>query len=468
MSPTPVVVTYCEGWDTEKRQPVRPLRRLTALGRHEAGAAYAVLLTVDGDPRALLHVDRGAGHLGLFGFDAVGRRALALAYQDFGDHLRLRSLSAWSHEADDEPEFGAAMSTTFEFKDGNRVRTWLDHRTGGRFESRATAPDAVTRIPAPEFGAWPVDGRMLRLSGPVEFSDAADPADEGAAPAEALWSAPGPAEPFALDSLFNRGTRVRDVQGETLEVLEPDAAGLLRLATGRVVAGDPFTTSLVGEHAREPFTVAVTPGEYPVETAEVRWDGQEWDMVAAARVRVSQAPTDTWEPALRPGQDERLLGPGQFYGFGVDSGLAAFMDAGAAEDLALLQSADPEGEAPETPGVVVFPSGMGDAAYPVWIGRDAEGAVTSFVAEMRLVGRGAEVLPPATVRSVRRVGGVAVLEADKGPAPVPFDSGALLSWVTGTVTQQSADRGGDSQEWMTTLRQRAAAYRAEELPPPLA
>lgn len=468
MSPTRVVVTYCEGWDTQTRQPVRPLRKLTAHGRHEAGDAYAVLLSVEGDPRALLHIDRDAGHVGVFGFDATGRRALAIEYRDFGDHLRLQSLAAWNHEADDEPEFGAAMSTTFEFRDGTRVRTLLDHRSRGRFESRATAPESVTRIPPLEFGSWPVDGRMMRAPGPVEFAEAPDPADEGTELPESPWTASRPAGPFAVTSLFTRGTRFRDTRGETLEVLDPDPAGVLTLPSGRVVAGDPFTTSLEGAHAREPFTVPVSPGDYPVETAEIRWDGQEWDMVAAARVRVSEAPTASWEPALRPGQDERLLGPGQFYGFGVDTGLAAFMAAEAASDLAVFQRASEAGEEADTPGVVAFPSGMGDGAYPVWIGRDADGAVTCYVADMCLLGRDAELLPPASEPAARLVSGVAVLPPDEGPAPVPFDSGALLGFVTGIVAEQSAVRAGSGSdgggdEWMSVLRQRAAAYRSEEI-----
>jgi len=34
-----------------------------------------------------------------------------------------------------------------------------------------------------------------------------------------------------------------------------------------------------------------------------------------------------WELALRAGQDPRLLGDGEFYGFGVDAGMACLVAA---------------------------------------------------------------------------------------------------------------------------------------------
>ncbi|WP_424187216.1 DUF4241 domain-containing protein [Actinokineospora sp. G85] len=70
--------------------------------------------------------------------------------------------------------------------------------------------------------------------------------------------------------------------------------------------------------------------------------------VAAARLVVSPDPVTTWEQALRPGDDRLPLSGDQFHGFGVDTGLACFADAGA---------------------------------YPVWLGRTAAGAVACFVAD---------------------------------------------------------------------------------------
>lgn len=54
---------------------------------------------------------------------------------------------------------------------------------------------------------------------------------------------------------------------------------------------------------------------------------------AAMLVVGGRRPTATWEPALLPGQRPRLLGGGQYYGFGVDSGTGAFLDIAARDAL---------------------------------------------------------------------------------------------------------------------------------------
>ena len=365
MEPTRVEVAYCEGWDAAARAAFRPLKEQTARERHNAGRRYAALLSIDAEPRALIQADTGAGYVGVFSFDLAGRRSLKFSYRDLGDHLMLRELKAWRHLDDDEPEFGADLRITFRFWPDEPVRATLDDARRGQFTSYVKLPAPLHRIPLLEFGRWPVDGWLLGAFEPLEFVTAPDPEREAEGPFWAPWSAPEGARPTALEALFVPGTRIRNGQGDVYEVQEPGAVGRLRLGTGRIVAADPATVELLGDQAAAPYTVTLTPGEYAVETARVRAVGRQTDVVAAARVRVSDEPVATWESALRPGQDERLLGASEFFGFVVDSGTAAFMDASAVSALAAYQDADDVEAAEATiPGdgvweLLTFPSREG-------------------------------------------------------------------------------------------------------------
>jgi hypothetical protein len=445
MEPTRVEVAYCEGWDTAAHGAFRPLKERTARDRHIAGQRYAVLLTIEAEPRALVQVDTGAGYVGVFSFDLAGRRSLKFSYRDLGDHLMLRELKAWRHVDDDEPEFGADLRITFRFWPDEPVRATLDDVRRGQYTSYVKLPGPLHRIPPLEFGKWPVDGWLLGAFEPLEFVTAQDPETEATGPFWAPWSAPEGAKPTGLEALFARGTRIRNGQGEVYEVLAPAPVGQLRLTTGRIVAADPVTVELQGEQATAAYTVTLPPGEYPVETARLRFSGREWDVVAAARLRVSDAATATWELALRPGQDERLLGASEFFGFVVDSGTGAFMDASAVGALAAYQDAE-DAEAAEATipcgsaaaaELRTFTSGKGDGSYPVWIGRDASGAVTCFIADMRLLGRGIEIEAPDAITAARQVPGVAELEAREAEPVEAFSSQRILEFFNDTADAQA-------------------------------
>jgi len=449
MEPTRVEVAYCEGWDAAARTAFRPLKEQTARERHEAGQRYAVLLSIDTEPRALVQVDTSVGYVGVFSFDLAGRRSLKFSYRDLGDHLMLRELKAWRHLEDDEPEFGADLRITFRFWPNEPARTSLEDARRGHFSGSAKLPGPLHQIPALEFGTWPVDGWLLGAFEPLEFVTAPDPEQEATGPFWTPWSAPEQAKPTALEALFTPGTQIRNGQGERFRVRDPKTVGRLRLVTGRVVAADPATVELEGDRATAPYTVTVPPGTYPLETAQIQPEARERELVAAARLRVSEAPTRTWELALRPGQDERLLGASEYFGFAVDSGTGAFLDAAATTALATYQDAD-DAEAAEATirtgeeaaELLTYPSGKGDGSYPVWIGRDADGAVTCFVADMRLLGRGVELAPPDSVDAdsiapARQVPGVAELEAPEAVPPAAFSSQAILEFFNDTADAQA-------------------------------
>lgn len=159
---------------------------------------------------------------------------------------------------------------------------------------------------------------------------------DGAAPRSAgtTRSTPPPATPNALDPpdfgpMFRPGTRYRfdeDVGGGQA-VVEVHEVGLLHLATGRLVAGDPFWV----DTQTPAFTVTVPPGDYPVDVSMARTERRRADpgypgpapLGAAARLTIRQKRATTWEMALLPGEDIADLGPGEFYGMPVDTGTAA-------------------------------------------------------------------------------------------------------------------------------------------------
>jgi hypothetical protein len=163
-------------------------------------------------------------------------------------------------------------------------------------------------------------------------------------------------------------------------------AGVLRITSGKLVVSDP---GWIGE---TPRTVAVPPGEFPVTLSLLRTTRGAG--VAAARVTFLDLPLREWEMALRPDEDLGLLGEGQFYGVGVDTGTAAFMDATRTviedqldEDLFISLDSHFSVELPSTepePNLIAFRAGQGDGAYPVWIGRTDDGQVGCVVVDFQL------------------------------------------------------------------------------------
>src|SRR5437588_12373918 len=100
--------------------------------------------------------------------------------------------------------------------------------------------------------------------------------------------------------------------------------------------------------------------------------------LTAVRVLIRDEPAATWEMALVPGQDARMMPDGHYAGFGVDSGIAAFLDASGGPVLpAALQESSgftdpfPDAAAPERylawthdqatgTNMLVYRAGIGD------------------------------------------------------------------------------------------------------------
>ncbi|MCX5194141.1 DUF4241 domain-containing protein [Streptomyces sp. NBC_00249] len=183
-------------------------------------------------------------------------------------------------------------------------------------------------------------------------------------------------------------------------------AGELWLPSGRITACDPFIGLGAGE--AEPFTVAVAPGRYRVETAiaTLVTPGEPAEdtphlRTAAARLVISDTETVTWEQALVAGQDPAELGDDEYFGYGVDAGAGCFYDAAADESFPecegdegpLWDAFEENGHGPgpylvsgeEGHNLAAFTSGWGDGSYPTWVGRDRTGAVTCFLTDFFVV-----------------------------------------------------------------------------------
>lgn len=192
----------------------------------------------------------------------------------------------------------------------------------------------------------------------------------------------------------------------------------LWLPSGRVVACDPFVA--LGRGEAEPFAAEVAPGRYRVECAvatltdpqEPSREARPHQRIAAARLVVKDAPTVSWEPALRVGRDPSEPARDESFGYPVDVATGCFCDESvdgsfpASEEEegpvwdALYSGADwfsePQLITDAATGhtVAAFMTGWGDGVYPTWVGRDAAGGVTCFVTDFLVVPR--EAVPALT------------------------------------------------------------------------
>ncbi|MFG2818274.1 DUF4241 domain-containing protein [Kitasatospora sp. NPDC048365] len=410
-------VRHCEGWDPERRAPYGALTEREARERDATGLPYAAVLSRGGQAAALFQVDWSEGYLGVFLFDHRARRHRIYEYRQLEPgRLHLRRFREWLYETDTEPEEPEDFEDGrfFELTADLEGRSALQLTGDGSFHtSGSVPPEHLVAAKAP-FGRWTayVDGPMLGLAAgapaPVVVEEAGMPADGPG------WAAPRALRPNWLEALFTPGSRFAVPDEPAVTVVEPEPMGTLRLPTGALVVGDP---GFLDEKA-EPYTVTAPPGAYPLSLGLVQRDGERWSSGAAALLRISDRPAASWELALLPGQDARLLGEDEFHGAGVDTATLAFADAAARPALEELGAAALEHpwsfliDEPRTyPDLADPVSGAnliacltsGDGNYPVWIGRDADGAVTCFVADLLQL-RGAEPLPPteqsaAVVRS---------------------------------------------------------------------
>ncbi|MEV7283187.1 DUF4241 domain-containing protein [Streptomyces sp. NPDC093252] len=205
-----------------------------------------------------------------------------------------------------------------------------------------------------------------------------------------------------------------------MTIVEPRRIGVLPVPSGLLAVSGPDLDHRDGPH----ITVPIPPGEYQFDEAGARstyhceWEGRQVTVTdpLAVRVLVDDSPTETWEMALRPGEDPRLLLDNGISGFDTDGATGCFADAGAWDPLItayrskLTRPGTGRGTDPD-PGVREAMSGSmfhdvvqdpasggglaafatsGDGTHPVWVGRSGAGQVTGVVV---LVEPGFALLP---------------------------------------------------------------------------
>ncbi|MFJ3405443.1 DUF4241 domain-containing protein [Promicromonospora sp. NPDC090134] len=233
----------------------------------------------------------------------------------------------------------------------------------------------------PGFGSW---RDMLALAGIKD----ADLSGADAAPPLAVnndgdrWAPGHPLRPGDLKAMFTPGARAQ-AAGDPVEIEVVDA-GEVKLSSGALLATDPGYLVQTLRGWEGPLTVRVAPGSYPVQLSIAQ------GTVAGARIVVSDEPVVSWELGLRESQHEIDLGDGEFYGLGVDTGVASFTDVEAVSsvaDPAQQVSADLDDwhGTVDDGALVMWHAGYGDGSYPVWVGRAADGAVAAFVADMLIL-----------------------------------------------------------------------------------
>jgi hypothetical protein len=327
-----------------------------------------------------------------------GRRELRLL-EDGRLFLLQQKVREYADET--QPELDAnAPRRTFRYERDGTFRDSFAERgvRGGSFEKIDRVHAATLREKRPEFGAWvplvaPMgtvapDARLTVRNDLVDTRTESTTDDPG-------WSHPQPFDPLPyLEAMLHAGLRFHfgaNAPGDAVVELVP--APDLVLTGGHLVAHDP--TWIEDQPA---YDIDLPVGTFPVTQSIVRWvDDPQHTRVAAARVTFKEVEPVSWEPALRPGQDTRLLGDEEFFGFGVDAGLGCFVDAegvAAAKeaigwDFEMFMGVDAEHPMKlDLDGghtMVVFSSGWGDGSYPSWIGRSAEGDVVCLVADLLVV-----------------------------------------------------------------------------------
>ncbi|WP_432825682.1 DUF4241 domain-containing protein [Dactylosporangium sp. CA-092794] len=248
-------------------------------------------------------------------------------------------------------------------------------------ESRSVQPPP--RLPIPDFRRWQ-DVLGLAEDAPVEIVDAVRhplPVRTATCPP---WRPPRPLQPDGIEVMFTPGAQVECYDRKLRQSVH--TAGQLRLPSGGLIAADPSSLDL----GTKPFSVTVPPGSYPVSVSLATFvDDPRHSRVTAARLEVADRPAVRWALALRDGQEPLDLGYREFFGFGVDAGMACFVDADSIDRMkdvwrTLGGLVEPRYRTIGSGDMVAWSSGWGDGAYPTWIGYDTKGAVTCFVADMLL------------------------------------------------------------------------------------
>lgn len=214
-----------------------------------------------------------------------------------------------------------------------------------------------------------------------------------------------------FDRAFQPGTVFCCPQRGRYAVKQEQVAELVA-PSGRLIACDPCN---VDPDSRKwgdavPFSRTVPPGKYPVILSVADDSKSDHGGVACAMVRFREEKIGGWEMAVLPGQDPATLPLGRFFGFGVDTGMACFIDAATTEKLTkdiydrLLLDELPKAlyydfsrgrkgkdgvgltvDSESGGNLVAFSSGYGDGSYVSYWGIGASGEPSCLVTDFGIL-----------------------------------------------------------------------------------
>ncbi|MFC0544191.1 DUF4241 domain-containing protein [Kutzneria chonburiensis] len=378
-------VVYCEGWDSGAL--VGRLSEATARRRDAAGQQYAVALcTPDQDwPEVLIEVCWEALYAAAWRFDDDGRRHKKVEWRQLADdELFLLTSAEWTYDEEAPSEFDerAAYRELRHDPDGSGSDSFwrLGERAGGLSRRGIKTDVAQLFRSKPEFGDW---AGLAQLEGVLEVQETED--EERDAP----WQPPRPLQPRNVDVMFEDGATLTHPDFDDV-VITVEEAGDLVLPTGALVVHDPAWLEFT-DHA---VTFELSPGTYPVQLSVLRVPDEGGGMTVGARILLRDQPVTSWEMAVPVGKNAALLGDRQFYAFGVDAGMACFVDHAALESFQEVGELEVERDEAlvltnkeSTATLIAFSSGYGDGAYPSWIGRTEDGEIGCFVADLMVLAK---------------------------------------------------------------------------------
>lgn len=213
--------------------------------------------------------------------------------------------------------------------------------------------------------------------------------------------------PEVLAGAFEPGFVGED--GDRRYALRTLRLGQARIPSGQVIVADPFLIST----DNKPLASRVPPGVYPVDLA-VADAGENGQRVALARLLISDVVPTRWAMGVVDGEDASTLTGDAIFGFGVDTGTAAFIDASVPrwleanhpssdldvyEDLidgwqvrgeaAAASLGMPHGFALIEPlgdgDAAMFSPGWGDGTYASWVGYDDQDRPVSIVIDFAVI-----------------------------------------------------------------------------------
>ncbi len=198
-----------------------------------------------------------------------------------------------------------------------------------------------------------------------------------------------PPPPSYLGNALKTECRLAEV------TLSQQAVGDLLLPTGRLVACDP-----VARLETEPFSLPLPSGRFPVVLSVARMSDDQ--RVAFATIRFRESLPVRWEALACRGNG----GEEDTFGFGVDSGVAGFMDYSTVatikakeqeDEESFYEAMDAEMKKTEVPtwswlnvpfgnaNLVAFSPGYGDGEYLTYAGFETGGAIAVAVTDFCIV-----------------------------------------------------------------------------------